>query len=598
MHWLACRSSAAPARAGCLAPTGRFGPGVFLVSTVLAVVLAAHARAESADAADDSPATFSVAQTFDKTPFSYRMELLSRKTGYRIYRLTYPSPVVTPVEQNNTVPADYYLPEGIGPNDPKRPAVICIHILEGNFELVHMTCSVLASRGIPAIMFKLPYYGERSPPGGRRALAANPKLFVGALSQSFQDVRRTIDLLASRPEIDPQRIGITGISLGGIVAASAAGAEPRLSRAALILAGGDLPYIIHHARETRILSQTIRRLPAEQRTALEKSIDAVDPLRHAAGLRDRARRGKVLMINAAQDEVIAPQCTEKLATALGIADRVVWLEGLGHYTAMAALPKALKTTADFFAEDLPPGVKPAEAAVAKATAVRVVVSLLQQAGRHLGSEPQPGRCHFVDLEGTATLPDGKQVDAKFRFVRGTKHRFSLRCKLPEVGEVALGQGAYPWIAAGEKAVFQGTLAPDAEPGNPLAYADPQHVMKLKMLSGAVGALVLVPDVLERWAAIEDGTSSDGDRVVLIASKRNARDRAELVFNEDGKTPQRLTFHVSGVRGTVTFRAWQLNTVAHDALFEEPATPPRQQVDAVDLYRIFSAMFNFAMENVQ
>jgi hypothetical protein len=35
------------------------------------------------------------------------------------------------------------------------------------------------------------------------------------------------------------------------------------------------------------------------------------------------------MINAAQDEVIPRQCTEKLAEALGIKDRVIWFEGLG-----------------------------------------------------------------------------------------------------------------------------------------------------------------------------------------------------------------------------------------------------------------------------
>ena len=42
------------------------------------------------------------------------------------------------------------------------------------------------------------------------------------MHQAEQDIRRTVDLLASRPEIDPQRIGITGISLGGIVAATVA----------------------------------------------------------------------------------------------------------------------------------------------------------------------------------------------------------------------------------------------------------------------------------------------------------------------------------------------------------------------------------------
>ena len=55
--------------------------------------------------------------------------------------------------------------------------------------------------------------------------------------------------------------------------------------------------------------------------------------------------------------MIPRACTEKLANALGIGDRVVWLEGLGHYTAIAELPRALRMTADFFAQDLPEEVE-------------------------------------------------------------------------------------------------------------------------------------------------------------------------------------------------------------------------------------------------
>ncbi len=111
-----------------------------------------------------------------------------------------------------------------------------------------MVCAVLARRGVPAIMFKLPYYGQRGLPGGPEFLAKDPKLLASAIAQAGEDFRRTIDVLASRPEIDPNRIGATGISLGGIVAATAAGGEPRIYRAAFVLAGGDLLQIIHHAR--------------------------------------------------------------------------------------------------------------------------------------------------------------------------------------------------------------------------------------------------------------------------------------------------------------------------------------------------------------
>ena len=186
---------------------------------------AATADGPTPDSPENSAEVFRVTRTFDGAKFDCRMQLRAKRPGFRVYRLTYPSPVVTPVKQNNTIPADYYLPDGIElggiesggieSGGPRRPAVVCLHILQGNFELAHMTCSLLASQGIPAIMFKLPYYGERSLPGGRDALRKNRRLLIEALTQGLQDVRRTVDVLASRPEIDPRRIGITGISLGG-----------------------------------------------------------------------------------------------------------------------------------------------------------------------------------------------------------------------------------------------------------------------------------------------------------------------------------------------------------------------------------------------
>jgi dienelactone hydrolase len=53
------------------------------------------------------------------------------------------------------------------------------------------------------------------------------------LGRRVWDVMRTIDLLVTLPEVDPQRIGIMGISGGGTVALFAAALDPRL-RAAVI----------------------------------------------------------------------------------------------------------------------------------------------------------------------------------------------------------------------------------------------------------------------------------------------------------------------------------------------------------------------------
>ena len=95
-------------------------------------------------------------------------------------------------------------------------------------------------------------------PGGRAELAKRPDLFAAALPQGIHDARRTFDVLSSRSEVDPEKLGVTGISLGGIISATTAASDPRVQPAVLLLAGGDLPSIIHHGRETRPISDFLK----------------------------------------------------------------------------------------------------------------------------------------------------------------------------------------------------------------------------------------------------------------------------------------------------------------------------------------------------
>ena len=497
---------------------------------------------------------------------------------------------------NNTIPAAYYLPRSVKPTDPRRPAVICMHILDGNDELMRMTCSTLASHGIPAIAFKLPYYGERGPAEGPRAMGKNPKLLLDALGQGIGDIRRTVDLLASRPEIDPERVGIMGISLGGIVSGAAAGMEPRLHRTMMILAGGDVLSIIHHCRETSELSHLIRGLSPGDRSQVEKTIAAVDPLRHADNLRARAMQGLVLMVNAAEDEVIPRTCTEKLADALGIRPRVTWLEGLGHYTAIAALPRILEQMVLFFGEDLDPSLKVRPSPAAAKTPVQIVLGVVHQALGFLTAEPGPGRCHMADLTAAITPRGQKTLEGRLLMARGAEGRFKLEGRLPMVGEVALGQGKYPWMASAKR-VFKGVKNLKGKPGDPLAFADPKGMTRVQVASGALAGAMLAPEILDSLVSVADDRGPDGNRIIRVTLKGRNRGALALTLREDGKTPQRLTFDVPGVQGTVQFRQWQISTVAPDGVFDPPSGLVEQEVEASELQRVFSAMFSFAMESL-
>lgn len=546
--------------------------------------------------AAEYPVVVPVEKTFDGKPFEYRIESERQRDGYVVYRLTYPSPVVTDLKQNNTVPAEYYVPAGMKSGDPKRPAVICIHILDGNMELVRMTCTVLAKHGIPSILFLLPYYGERGPAEGPKALAKDPNTFATALSQSLQDVRRTVDVLASRREIDPHKIGITGISLGGITAATMVGAEPRLSRAMLVLAGGDLLTMIHHARETDDLSALIRSLPDDRRTKVEEAIRAVDPLTDPAELRRLAQQGRVLMVNAAEDETIPRACTEKLAATIGLSDKVVWLDGLGHYTAMAAMPQMLERMVDFFAQDLPPGTQIAPAKDRRSPA-QVVLAIAKQATDLLLVEPAKGHAHFANV-GVTTTTGGKTYEGRVQLVRGWQGRFKLRATLPVVGAVAIGQGDYPWMASAENTVFVGTKNLPETLGDPLGFVNPEHLLKVRMASGAAASAALAPDILEPLAAVTETASPTGQRTIEIKLKKKSQGTLRLTLLADGSTPKTLAFEFPGTSGTIAFHNWQMDAPAHESLFAPPQELAKQEVDAVTIQRMFSAMFNFAMEAAQ
>jgi len=560
-----------------------------------------------------SSETFAVSKTFNNVPFEYRIRLLAKHADFRVYRLTYPSPVTTPVDRNNTVPADYYLPKSIQPG-VKYPAVICLHILDGNESLTDLVCSALAGRGIPAISFKLPYYGERGLPKGPEVLADDPKLFIGAIVQAGKDIRRTVDLLASRPEINPKRIGITGISLGGIIAATAAGAEPRLYRAGLFLAGGDLPQIIHHARETRQLSRMIQSLPTQAREEVEAGIKEADPLRFASALRNRAQQGRVLMINATDDEVIPRACTEKLAVALGVEDRVVWLKGLGHYTAVAKLPEALRTMTEFFAQDLPatPPVKKAASDVSP-TGPRRVATLLQEVACFLEKAPKRGRS--VDLEVLGKFPNGRRFQARLGLEHGPKNRFSIVCRRLAIGPnvfvgkqegeypkhepmstIAVGQGSYPWIQCGAS-LFAGTgHAANNPPHDPLALADPMQVMKLRMAAGLLRSVAMAPEMLLRWVSIEETPLPDQVGVMVrIAPKNQSAGSIEMRYPTGGKTPKRIDVRFDGFEVRVVFHHWEEHSGL--AVGDPTSTARVFEVEADDVSRVFAAAFDFGLERL-
>ncbi|GAB4142238.1 MAG: hypothetical protein Kow0040_31230 [Thermogutta sp.] len=596
----ASRGFSAMCRTGVLSAAFR---GAMLAGVLFALVggiaVGAEEGADSGAAASTdwrAGGVWTVSKSSHGGSFDCRIVSVAEKENCRVIHLRYPSPVVTELPQNNVIPVEYYVPLNMRAEDPPRPAVICLHILDGSLELVRILSSVLASRGIPAMVFQLPYYGERGGPNGPHDILARPERFTAVLDQTMEEVRRAVDFLASRPEVRADRIGVAGISLGGIIAASAAEREPRLHRAALILAGGDLPGILATAREAEDLRRFLAGLSEEQRSAVLEAFRRADPLYQADALRERARAGNVLMINAGEDEVIPKASTEKLAEALGISDRVVWLEGMGHYTSLGALPQILDTTAAFFAQDLPPGAAPSPApAAGNRTPAALLSATLREWTRFYLQEPSPGRCHIVRLRADVQSQQGGQ-DGEMMLIRGHGPRFRLTGKVPQLGGFTIGQGDFPWMTSIAGKTFAGREGPSAV-RSPLTFVRSEYLQSARFAVMAVAGAAASPAALEALVEIREIPSEDGRRTLVVTQPGEQRPAARLIYPPNASVPEELTVEADDATVRIRFESWQTEAPAARELFAPPANAEMQDVAAEDVYRMFGAVINFALESL-
>jgi dienelactone hydrolase len=342
-------------------PTGWSGNSVLLVrlfsgllGIVLALVPVVHPSATGMESVvREGEITFrpterevELAERFrlDEHQFPYVMKRMENEIdGVVVWDVQFPSPVVTPHENNNTVHCEYFQPSDGG----QQAGVIVLHILGGDFPLSRLFCIALAQRGCPALFVKMPYYGpRRQPQVEQRMISPDPSETVAGMTQAILDIRRATAWLAERPEVDSGHLGVFGISLGGITGALALTAEPRLRHGCLLLAGGDIGRVAWESPEL----ERIRRRWSDQggqREEFQRLLRNIDPVIHA----DKAKEKRILMLNADQDEIIPRECTESLWKAFGEPE-IVWYPG-GHYSVARFLPNAIHRVTEFFGTATP-----------------------------------------------------------------------------------------------------------------------------------------------------------------------------------------------------------------------------------------------------
>jgi murein DD-endopeptidase MepM/ murein hydrolase activator NlpD/dienelactone hydrolase len=175
----------------------------------------------------------------EKTPLRARVVGTEARDGYRLERVIYES------RPDHHVTALFYLPGGM----PPFPAVLmpCGHDANGKAAAAYQrACILLARNGIAALCYvpigqaeRRQLLGPDGKPAGPGNTAEHTMIGIGALlvgrstaGYRVWDGIRSLDYLASRPEIDPHRLGCTGCSGGGTLTSYLMALDDRVVAAA------------------------------------------------------------------------------------------------------------------------------------------------------------------------------------------------------------------------------------------------------------------------------------------------------------------------------------------------------------------------------
>lgn len=307
--------------------------GSILVFSLMLLSSCAHYECDPAYAGPKIRATELLEYyNYPSQPIKAKEEIIKEKKKYFIKKIEFPS--TKNVFGTEDIKVDYYVQK----EKSKYPTVLILPIAGGAdfsvksfaryFAWHKFNCAIVHNRKVNV------------------SDANSAEDVENYFRQTVLDNRQVLNFLIEREEVDKDRLGCLGLSLGGIKASMVAGVDERIKCSVFGLAGGSIADIALNSDEKAIkayIEEIIKMdlSPEEIHTELSQKVKT-DPIKLAGYIDAR----DVLLFIARFDKVVPRKCGDRLYNSIGKPEVIYFFSG--HYTSFLYLPYAEVKSLSFF----------------------------------------------------------------------------------------------------------------------------------------------------------------------------------------------------------------------------------------------------------
>ena len=243
------------------------------------------------------------------TPLRMETEPVETFDGFTLHRFSFEG-----------VPGERVPVMGVVPTAPagRHPAIIFLYGIGMKMDFSPDIAKALTDSG--HAVFVPEQYGRGQRKVAKRALPLQILTIRRRLALTVLETRRLMDILADRPDVDPDRIYLWGVSLGAMTGCSVVAYDRRIAGGIFTAAGGDLAEIAKHSPHLRRPdAKAWERVAA---LAVAEMFRPFDPIRHIGRIAPRP----VLLQNATRDEVFPRSAVEALYGAADPPKDLHWFD--------------------------------------------------------------------------------------------------------------------------------------------------------------------------------------------------------------------------------------------------------------------------------